>query len=332
MTRVAIAGSGVIAGDHVRALAALPGVEIAYVHGSDLARAERLAALAPGAVATVDYERILADPSVVAVDVCNATPAHAAFTVAAGTAGKHVHVEKPAALSLADLDRMIAATEGSGRTLMVGQTVRFQPAVAALAAAIADGAIGRPRLAHVSWYTGYVWPGGWRGWQLDRDRSGGHPVHNGTHLLDVASWLLGRTPVRVFARSFPSFAAGMPVHDSFQLIVRFDDDSLATLEISYSLAQPRDMFRRIVVAGTEGTVSHSTDDDPVLHSAGAGVPLPSVENAMGRQLAHWIDVVEGRAEPIVRTDQVRSALAAAIAAQRSLDTGRPVDLREEEIA
>ncbi|GAA4491773.1 Gfo/Idh/MocA family oxidoreductase [Microbacterium panaciterrae] len=332
MTRVAIAGSGVIAGDHVRALAALPGVEIAYVHGSDLGRAERLAALAPGAVATVDFTRILADPTVVAVDVCNATPAHAPFTIAAGAAGKHVHVEKPAALTLADFDRMVAATEGAGTTLMVGQTVRFQPAVAALAAAIADGAVGQPRLAHVSWYTGYVWPGGWRGWQLDRTRSGGHPVHNGTHLLDVAVWLLGRRPARVFARSFPSFAAGMPVHDSFQLIVRFDDDSLATLEISYSLAQPRDMFRRIVVAGTEGTVTHSTDDDPVLHAAGAATPLPSVEGAMGRQLAHWIDLVQGRAEPVVRTGQVRAALAAALAAQRSLDTGRPIDLREEEIA
>jgi len=328
MTRVAVAGSGVIAGDHVRALAALPEVEVAYVYGSDLDRARRVAALAPGAVATDDYSRILADPAVIAVDVCNATPAHAPFTIAAGEAGKHVHVEKPAALTLADFDAMARATEGSGTTLMVGQTVRFQPAVAALVAAIADGAVGRPRLAHVSWYTGYVWPGGWRGWQLDRGKSGGHPVHNGTHLLDVATWLLGAAPVRVFARSFPSFAAGMPVHDSFQLIVRFEDDALATLEISYALAQPREMFRRIVVAGTAGTVAHSTDDDPVLHSAGVGVALPSVENAMGRQLAHWIDVVGG-AEPIVRTGQVRAALAAALAAQHSLDIGRPVDVRAE---
>ncbi|MFF2051167.1 Gfo/Idh/MocA family protein [Leifsonia sp. NPDC058194] len=328
MTRVAIAGSGVIAGDHVRALSGLPGVEIAYVHGSDLDRARRVAAFAPGAIATDDYRRVLADPTVVAVDVCNATPAHAPFTIAAGEAGKHVHVEKPAALTLRHFDAMVRSTADAGTTLMVGQTVRFQPAVAALAAAIADGAVGRPRLAHISWYTGYVWPAGWRGWQLDRKQSGGHPVHNGTHLLDAVTWLLGRVPVRVFARSFPSFAAGMPVHDSFQLIVRFDDDSLATLEISYALAQPRDMFRRIVVAGTEGTVSHSTDDDPVLHSAATAVPLPSVENAMSRQLRHWIDVVGG-AEPIVRTEQVRAALAAALAAQLSLDTGRPVDIRPE---
>lgn len=325
MTRVAIAGSGVIAADHARALAAVPGVEVAYVYGSDVRRASGIAALVPGAIATDDYRKILDDPTVVAVDVCNATPDHAPFTIAAGEAGKHVHVEKPAALSIAEFDRMTAATEGLGRTLMVGQTVRFQPSVAALADAVHSGTIGTPRLAHVSWYTGYVWPGGWRGWQLDRAKSGGHPVHNGTHSLDVAVWLMGRTPVRVFTRSFPSFAAQMPVHDSFQMLVRFDDDSLATLEISYALATHADMFRRIVVAGTEGTVKHSTDDEPRLRG-GVQVAPASVEGAMHRQLAHWIDVVRGDAEPIVKTTQVRAALRAALAAQQSLDTGLPVEI------
>ncbi|MGH2311153.1 Gfo/Idh/MocA family protein, partial [Enterococcus faecalis] len=89
-------------------------------------------------------------------------------TLRAGRAGKHVHVEKPVALSLADFDAMVAATRST--SLMVGQTVRFQPAVATLARSLHAGEVGRPRLVHVSWYTGYVWPGGWRGWQLDPAR------------------------------------------------------------------------------------------------------------------------------------------------------------------
>lgn len=329
MTRIAIAGSGVIAGDHIRALRHRPGAEIAYVYGSDLARAEALAALAPGAIAVTDFSRVLNDSTVDAVDVCNATPDHARFTIAAGNAGKHVHVEKPAALTIPIFDEMVRATEGRGTTLMVGQTVRFQPAVTAIAREVHAGTIGTPRLAHISWYTGYVWPGGWRGWQLDRSRSGGHPVHNGTHCLDLAVWLFGRTPVRVFARSFPSFAAGMPVHDSFHLTVRFDDDSLALLEISYALPKKGETFRRLVVAGTEGTVAHSTADDPGLIADGAFVPPASVENAMEAQLSHWVDVVQGTRPAIVQTHQVRSALRAAIAAQRSLDTHRPVTLDSE---
>lgn len=322
--RVAVIGSGTIAKDHVLALRAVPDVEIAYVYGSDLGRARVLAALSPGAVATTDLAQILADDGVVGVDIANATPDHAPFTLQAGRAGKHVHVEKPAALNLADFDAMVEAT--SSTSLMVGQTVRFQPSVAEIARSIQAGDIGRPRLAHVSWYTGYVWPGGWRGWQLDRDKSGGHPVHNGSHCLDLAVWLFQRRPVRVFARSFPSYASGMPVHDSFHLTVRFDDDSLALLEISYALRKHADMLRRVVVAGSEGTLAHSTQDDPGLTSDGARPAPSSVEGAMGAQLSHWIDVVTGRAEPIVRADEVRAALAAGLAAQQSLDTGRAVNI------
>lgn len=317
--RVAVLGSGNIARDHVKALAAVPGAQVAYVYGSNLARAQSVAALAPGAVATTELDRVLEDESVVGVDVVNATPDHAPFTIQAGRAGKHVHVEKPVALSLGDFDAMVAAT--SSTSLMVGQTVRFQPAVATLARSVHAGEVGRPRLAHVSWYTGYVWPGGWRGWQLDPERSGGHPVHNGTHCLDLAVWLFQRAPVRVFARSFPSYAAQMPVHDSFHLTVRFDDDSLALLEISYALRRHADVMRRLVVAGTAGTVSHSTDQDPGLVSDGARPAPSSVEGAMGSQLAHWVDVVRG-APPVVRLPEVRMALATALAAQRSLDTGR----------
>ena len=75
------------------------------------------------------------------------------------------------------------------------------------------------------------------------------PVHNGTHALDLVTWLIGRRPIRVFARSFPTFAAGMPVHDSFHLTVRFEDGSLALIELAYALPQSGKMVRRIVVSG-----------------------------------------------------------------------------------
>ncbi len=157
--RVAVIGSGGIARDHVSALARIPSVEVAYVFGSDLDRAASVAALAPGAKASTDLAKILADPTVHAVNVVGATPDHAPVTIAAGRAGKHVHVEKPAALTVADFDAMVEATEGGGTSLMVGQTVRFQPSITSIGNSVAQGAIGDPRLIHLSWYTGHVWPG-----------------------------------------------------------------------------------------------------------------------------------------------------------------------------
>ncbi|WP_328599895.1 Gfo/Idh/MocA family oxidoreductase, partial [Rhodococcus sp. (in: high G+C Gram-positive bacteria)] len=255
---------------------------------------------------------------------------HAPVTIAAGRAGKHVHVEKPAALTVADFDAMVEATEGNGTSLMVGQTVRFQPSITSIGNSVAQGAIGDPRLIHLSWYTGHVWPGGWRGWQHDKERSGGHPVHNGTHALDLVTWLIGRRPTRVFARSFPTFAAGMPVHDSFHLTVRFEDGSLALIELAYALPQSGKMVRRIVVSGTSGTLAHDTGDDPGLMTDTTNAPPSSIEDAMSHQMRHWIATLDGSASPIVENWQVRAALATAIAAQQSLDTGRAVSIGENQ--
>lgn len=325
---VTVVGTGAFAVEHLRVLQQIPRLRVRWVAGSDLARAEEVARLV-GARATTDVHAAVTDPAVQAVDVVNATPGHAPWTIVAGHAGKHVHVDKPAALSLAQLDAMVAATRGT--SLMVGQTVRFQPAVAQLAQAAHTGRVGTPRLLHITWYTGHAWPGGWRSWQLDPALSGGHPVHNGTHILDAATWLLGSAPAEVFARGVRTFSPDMESPDSFQVQLRTADGSLATLELCYALRQRGDMLRRVVLVGTEGTLRHSTAEEPGL-SSDAARPAPlSLEGALEHQLDHWADVVTGGMLPLVRPEQVRAALAGALAAQRSLVTGRRVHVAEIEV-
>ncbi|GHE42124.1 inositol 2-dehydrogenase [Streptosporangium violaceochromogenes] len=326
---VAILGSGGIAREHAAALARLPGVEVRYVVGGDLARSRGVAALAPGAVATTDLERALADPAVQGVDVCGVTPLHAPLTIRAARAGKHVHVEKPAALSMAGLHEMIAEVRARRLTLMTGQTVRFQPGVAALHRAVAAGEIGAVHLLRVGWYTGYVWAGGWRGWQLDPARSGGHPVHNGTHAFDLLVWLMrDRRPTRVFVRSFRTLSPDVPVPDSFHATVRFDDGSLALVELSYALRERGASLRRVLAVGDRGTLRHEDDGDSGLHSEAARAPSASVDGAIGAQMAHWAAVLRGETEPITTPRQMCLTLATALAAQRSLVTGRAVDVPE----
>lgn len=324
---VTVVGTGAFAREHLLALRQVPRLRVAWVAGTDLDRAEELASIV-GARATTDIHAAVTDPAVHAVDVVNATPGHAPWTIAAGHAGKHVHVDKPAALSLGELDAMIAATAGT--SLMVGQTVRFQPAVRRLAQAVKEGRVGDPRLLHITWYTGHAWPGGWRSWQLDPALSGGHPVHNGTHILDAATWLLGSAPTEVFARGMRTFSPDMESPDSFQVQLRTADGGLATLELCYALRQRGDMLRRVVLVGTGGTLSHTTENEPGLTSDAARPAPLSLDGALPDQLEHWADVVTGEAEPLVRTDEVRAALAGALAAQRSLVTGRRIHVTEIE--
>lgn len=325
---VALIGAGGIAQDHVAAYARIPDMRVSHIVDTDAARARSLAAHAGNTAWSTDPQAVFTAPDVDVVDICTPSETHAALAIAAAEHGKAIHVEKPAALSLADFDAMVAATERHGVSLMVGQTARFQPVNTDIASAIAAGTIGRLRVLHLTWYAGHVWAGGWRAWQLDPMRSGGHPLHNGIHALDLAIWLFGRTPTRVFTRGFRTFAPTTGIPDSFHMTVRFDDGSFALLEIAYALRQRGDALRRILAIGEAGSLSHSTEDDPQLYSDGVHLPSPAIEDAMYHQLRHWVATVRGEESSIVKNAQVRHALAAALAAQESLETGRAVTIGE----
>ncbi len=321
--RVAVLGAGAIARDHV---AAVPGMRLAHVVDRHPERAAALAALAEGATWSTDPASAWSD-GIDVTAVCTSPESHAEFSVAALQAGRAVLLEKPAALRVADADRILSAAKTTGRPLLVAQTARFQPVHLDIARAVAEGAIGTPRLAHLTWYTGHVWPGGWRGWQLNPARSGGHVAHNGVHALDLLTWLMDDEPVRVFARPCRTWAPGMPTPDSFQILVRFAGGALATVELCYALAERGTFVRRLVLSGTTGTLHHSSEDEPRAHSVTPLAPA-SIDGAMTEQTRHLRDVLDGAAAPLTAPHQVRAALAAALAAQLSADEGRPVDVKE----
>jgi predicted dehydrogenase len=322
---VAIIGAGGIARDHADAFRRIPDARVTRVADVNAARARALAQ-SLDTPWTTDVDSVIAAPDVDAVDICTPSGTHAPLTIAAAERGKAIHVEKPAALSLADFDAMVAATQRHGISLMVGQTARFQPVNTEISREIAAGTIGRLRALHVTWYTGHVWEGGWRAWQLDVARSGGHPVHNGIHALDLAVWLFGQPVARVFARGTPTFAPAMGIPDTFHMTAKMADGGLAVLEIAYSLKQRGDSLRRILAVGEHGSLHHSSEEDPRLVSDAGRIASPAVADAMYHQLSHWVATLRGEAEPIVQTAQVRAALAAALGAQESLTTGAAVNL------
>lgn len=324
---IAILGSGGIADAHARAFVELPGVTLLWVYGSESSRVEAMAGRFPDAQPSTDLSAVLADPMVDAVVVCGRTMSHLHRAQESLGAGKHVLVEKPPAFRVEDFDGLLRMARQAGRRIMVAQTARFHPAMLTLGQAVAEGSIGQPRLVHASWYVGHVWPGAWRSWQLDPAQSGGHGIHNGMHPLDMAIWLLASRPIRVMARGWNTHAPEMPTPDSFHLTVAFENGSLALLETCYALRPAGSVLRRLLVAGTGGTLEHDTSRDP--QAPGGPLPPASVEAASLHQAAHFVEVVRGAAEPLVEPAQSRQALLAAIAAQRSLDTRQAVAIEED---
>lgn len=138
------------------------------------------------AMATTDAASVLADPTIDAVFISTRHDAHAKETIAALRAGKHVWVEKPLALSMADVEAVIATARGSGRILMLGFNRRFSP----LSVRIRQSVAGRPGPYRIEMTinAGRLEPGHW---VLDPRLGGGRIVGEVCHFIDLARFLTG---------------------------------------------------------------------------------------------------------------------------------------------
>jgi len=119
-------GCGRVAPRHAESFAQLAGATLAAVADVRASRADRFAK-EYHAEAYTDYRRLLERADIAAVSICTPSGLHAAMAIEAMQAGKHVIVEKPMAMSLADADAMIRASVETGRKLCVVLQNRYNP-------------------------------------------------------------------------------------------------------------------------------------------------------------------------------------------------------------
>jgi predicted dehydrogenase len=117
------------------------------------------------------------------------TSLHAELTISAARAGKHVLCEKPMAMGLDEADRMIAAADGAGVTLMVAHVLRFWPEYERLGTLVADGRLGALRA--LSCHRLVTRPGPYAPWLLDPEQGLGL-AEVAIHDLDIVAHLVGR--------------------------------------------------------------------------------------------------------------------------------------------
>ncbi len=202
---VAIVGCGRISGLHQLGYRDNPDARIVAVCDPNRVRAARKAKEWGVEKVYTDYERVLEDKEVELVELLTPHHLHCPMTVAACRAGKHVSVQKPMALSAAEADQMIAASDAAGVRLRVYETfVYYEPARRAKEM-IEAGEIGQVRAVrlHVNTGTGdTAWKvplSAWL-WQFNEKKCGGGPLvfDHGYHLFSLAYYLGG--PVeKVFA-------------------------------------------------------------------------------------------------------------------------------------
>lgn len=338
MHRFAILGCGIVSRVHARAIA---GLEEARLVGCCSARECSREAFAKetGCSPFTSYSAMLADSGCDVVSICTPSGQHPEQIIAAAEAGKHVVVEKPLGLRLAEADRAIEACEHAGVKLFVVMQNRYNPAIRLLKRAMDAGRFGRiyMLLARVLWFRdqGYYDMAPWRGtWHLD----GGCLANQAAHYADIVQWLGGGIE-KVHALGATQ-ARRMEAEDSIVMNLRFRSGALGNITAT-TLTYPGDLEGSLTVLGERGTVQVGgialnrldrwdfDSADPMDGEVEGTATAPSEGTGFGHAdyFRNVLEVLDGHTRPLVDGREGRKTVELIEAAYRSShDGGRPVRL------
>jgi predicted dehydrogenase len=224
----AIIGCGLIG---KKRLAALPaGSRLAIACDTDLTRAQALVEVAKSGRPVSNFKDAVSDPAVDALIVATINSTLAPISEAAIRAGKHVMVEKPAGISVGEIDSLIASEEKHGVCVRVGFNHRYHPAFLKAREIFDSGVMGelmfiRGRYGHGG-RVGYD-----REWRADpKLAGGGELIDQGIHLIDLAGWFLGE--FKSVSGHVATYFWDMPVDDNAFLDLQTAGGRTAWLHVS----------------------------------------------------------------------------------------------------
>ncbi|KJZ22083.1 Gfo/Idh/MocA family protein [Tritonibacter mobilis] len=244
-------------------------VRLAQLCDTPAQKARDLAAQFGFAAATDDWRALIANPEVDIVSITTPNVLHKEMALAAIAAGKHVHCEKPLALTLEDAQEMEAAARAAGVRTKVGYNYIHNPAVTHARALIAEGMIGKP--VH---FRGWVdedyqadpdLPWTWRATRADAGL--GTLGDLGCHLVSMSHVLMGEiesliadTQIIHETRPLPdgSGRAAVENEDTASAIIRYRNGAQGTLCTSRS-AWGRKNKLDWEVHGTKGMITFSQE-------------------------------------------------------------------------
>jgi len=337
---VAVIGTGWCGGIRAETLAKHPLVKSLHLAEIKPERLDELKRKLNPTSAIGDYKQVLANREVEAVYI-SATPESTHYPIArdALAAGKHVFLEKPIAMTLAEADELIATARTKNLKFTIGYSQRFNPKYAYVRRCIRDGTIGRPVTALVSRHIT-------RG--LGKKISGriklSPAAMESTHDLDFVLWCLEPAkPVRVYSQvNYGAMreAGAQHVPDQQWITVTMDSGMSFVVGGGWSLppGYPNFSTTWIEMVGTEGAVM--VDDshrDVVLNTMKSGMQLPmstmpgeavdhTYAGAMAPETVHFLEAVALDKPVLVTAEHARMVMEVYIAADLSAERNLPVEL------
>jgi UDP-N-acetylglucosamine 3-dehydrogenase len=317
---IGLVGAGAMGSLHAEAYGSIADVKIAAIYAPSGGRSSALAEKV-GTVSTTDFDQLLHDPTIQAIDVCAPSARHQDVVVPALEAGKHVFCETPLALTLEDATKMRDVAREHDRLLLVGLLMRSVPEYVHIQRAVASGQLGKVKSIYAYRLGSYL-----------LEASTDHKSHYSdptTELMtfdfDVVNWLVGM-PRDIDAR------AAMTADGSLGAVVANlgYPDKVVVVEASGMMPASFPFSVGLRVAGSAGALEVSTrfvGPEPTvtlsrygLSGRGQAVALEE-RDPYAAELQHFVKCIRSQAEPAaLDVDWAVEALRLSIATQRSLST------------
>jgi len=286
--KICLAGTGAMGVIHMKALQKIDGVEIVAVNSRTQESGRAFAAEWRIPFSSTDLEACIDRPGVDAVILATPSALHAEQTILTLSKGKHVQVEIPMSLNLADAERIVDAQRRSGKICMVTHTRRFSAPHREIRSRMRHGTFhlhhmivetyffrrenlnmhGQPR----SWVDNLLW-------------------HHGCHSVDLAYWIMDEPNFEVWGQKGPEHPAlGVPM--DLTVAMKSRQGQLFTMAMSFNNKGPFGGFYRYI--GEEET--YKVYRDAMTDSEGKEMPLDGTP-AFDRQDIEFTSAIRDGREP-----------------------------------
>ena len=282
--RIAFLGCGFITKVHSRNLRSLRGDIVCGYASREAARSAEMCRAFSGACTYADYTAAIDDPQVHAVVIAVPPRFHLDLTLQALAAGKHVLVEKPAFLTMADYETVREARDRARRIVLVGENDHYKPLAVTLRRLLAEDAIGEMVFAHFTTIAKRLKTAD--DWRNDETMAGGDAFfEEGIHWLHVAG-SLGPAIVSIQGyRPSPSCEGPDRRVKSMMAAFRYDNGAVGALYYSREIPSLLKGLRLSKLYGRDGIITFESNGAFVL-ARGRGVPrviFPGFRDIRGYQ-------------------------------------------------
>ncbi len=328
MLRIGLVGCGDIAKVHANAwLTLAQKAEIVAVSDVIESSASAMASRVGNAKIYRDFQRLVEDPDVQAIDVCLPHHLHRDAIVAGARVGKHVICEKPLCLSLAEAEEIGAAVRDAGVTMMCAHNQLFDPAVLKAREMLAEGLLGEIHFVRTCDCFKHTKPLSEWGWRAAATTMGGGClIDTGYHPSYLLLNLAGQPAVEVSAVAGRYFISTLDGEDSALMIVKFANGAMGEVLTSWAWDWP-DGSWQFQVIGDKGQLfgrGRKLLYKPVGWEP-ATMELPASNN-FAAELEHFADSVANRTRPANTNEEGTAVLKLILGAYDAMKEKRTVSL------